>query len=100
MLRVRAVDGLPPLRSAAGTRTSRHRQRLLVLAAAAAPLPALAVEKDWNPAVASGNWTTPGNWVQGSIPAGFDTVFIVNSDATNRIVTFDYTGGANFLAFR
>src|SRR5438046_1853864 len=80
---------------------SARRVRLLLLAAAAAAMPlptALAVEKDWNPAVGSGNWTTPGNWVQGSTPAILDTVFVVNNDATNRTITFDYTGGANFLA--
>src|SRR5215472_3453262 len=86
----------------------RHHRRhsrwaIAAVAAAAAagmPLATWAVEKDWNPAVGSGNWTTPGNWVQGTAPAVLDTVFIANNDATNRTITFDYTGGANFLALR
>jgi hypothetical protein len=80
----------------------RSRWAIAAVAAAATsiPLTARAAEKDWNPAVGSGNWTTPGNWAQGVIPAALDTVFIVNNDATNRIVTFDYTGGTVFQAFR
>jgi hypothetical protein len=57
---------------------------------------ALAAEKDWKSAVGIGNWSTPGNWVQGSIPANGDDVFIVDNDIANRVVVYDYTGTNTF----
>jgi hypothetical protein len=65
---------------------------LMAAAAAAVPLPALAGEKDWNSA--SGNWSIPSLWLQNAIPAAGDDAFIVESDAINRVILYDYTGPA------
>src|SRR5207237_690276 len=65
----------------------------LCLASAAAAWHAFAAEKDWNPTVSSGNWTTPGNWLQNAPPADQDDVVITNTpDAGDHNVTYDYTG--------
>jgi hypothetical protein len=70
---------------------------LLALAAtaAAAPLASRAATDNWQ--VGSGNWSTPGNWTTG-LPADGDQISITESDAVNRVITYDYSGTNTFLS--
>src|SRR5438477_7824214 len=87
------------MRSRSRQRSSRSASKsALVIAAAAGTLPAAALQKDWKNTLSTGNWSTPGNWVQNSIPAGLDDAFIVSTDGTNRVVTYDYAGAPVTLA--
>jgi hypothetical protein len=81
-------------------RRRRHwRQPVFAAAAAALPLSALA-DKNWNPAIGSGNWSTPHNWIPTLPPSSGDNVSIVTNDALNRIVTFDSTDNLTYQGFR
>jgi hypothetical protein len=55
----------------------------------------------WN--TGSGNWSTAANWTNSSsghtVPANGDTVNIVDSDSTNRTITYDYTGSPVSLSY-
>src|SRR5207248_1331476 len=81
-------------------RFGRRFRPALFLAAAAVPaawpLVSRANTDTWNDG--SGNWSTPGNWSLGSVPAAGDTVNLTQSDGTSRIVTYDAaaTSGAGF----
>jgi hypothetical protein len=64
---------------------------MLVLAAAAAAMPAVAWGTNWTDG--SGNWNTPGNWSAG-VPGSGTAANIVESDGLNRVINYDYNGGA------
>src|SRR5207302_1166402 len=70
----------------------RARIRALVMSAlGVSPIPALRVFADtaWNvPTVGSGNWSNPANWTNGP-PQGGDNAYLIQSDAVDRIVTYD-----------
>jgi hypothetical protein len=57
-------------------------------------------DKHWNPAIGSGNWTTPNDWIPTLPPSSLDAVSIVTNDALNRIVTFDSTANLTYQGFR
>lgn len=63
------------------------------VAGVALPLAASALEKDWKSTVGSGGWSTSTNWTP-SAPAAGDDAVISHNDATNRVVTYDYTGAS------
>jgi hypothetical protein len=47
----------------------------------------------WNtPTAGSGNWSNPANWT-GGVPQGGDAVYLIQSDAVDRVVTYDVAGG-------
>lgn len=79
--------------------TTRPNRRLaipLAVAAVASLAPGLqdgafGANKTW--AAASGNWSVSGNWTPSGAPAVGDAAFLTQSDAANRVVTFD-AGGA------
>jgi hypothetical protein len=67
-----------------------RRRGALTLAAAAviAPLPVAATDVNWQSG--TGNWATPSNWIPGALPVNADDAFIINNDAVDRIVTYDF----------
>src|SRR5438105_10780939 len=79
----------------------RHQIWTAAIAAMAASIPAVRRAQgspdNWQTLIGSGNWNTAGNWT-GGIPTNGADVFIVHNDATNRVVTYDYTGTNSFLS--
>jgi hypothetical protein len=69
-----------------------HRRRaafsLAAAAAVIAPLPACAIDVNWQ--TGTGNWSTPSNWLLGVLPVNADDAFIMSNDAVNRTVTYDF----------
>jgi fibronectin-binding autotransporter adhesin len=72
--------------------TLRHARRHALLAAAiAAAFPASAHATNWTDG--SGSWSAPGNWSAG-VPASGTATNITETDGVNRVINYDYTGGA------
>ncbi len=57
--------------------------------AAAKFLVVLNERQDWQGG--TGNWSTAGNWVSGSVPAAYNNVYLEQSDGLNRSVTYNNT---------
>ena len=77
-------------------RPRRHLAIPVAVAAVASMAPglqdgALGANKTW--IGASGPWSAGGNWNPSGAPVAGDVAFLTQSDATNRVVTFD-AGGA------
>jgi hypothetical protein len=74
----------------------RSRPQILFPVLAAASLPAMLAKGGataWNaPTAGSGNWSDPGNWTAG-VPQGGDAVYLIQSDAVDRVVTYDVAAG-------
>src|SRR5258706_9909458 len=81
-------------RARSSNKTARMRSHwpqaaICLAAAAAAPIGALAVEKDWNPAILSGDWSNAANWLQAAPPVDGDDVLITKlGDPLNHVVNF------------
>ena len=78
-------------------RSRRHLGRAVAaLAAAGASLlfsaAADAVTRTWT--AGSGNWSNGADWSPTGVPTSGDVAEIVNDDATNRTVNYDYSGNA------
>ena len=76
-------------------KTPKARRRAAgacIAAAALTSLPSIsrAVTSQWT-FNGSGNWSVASNWLGGVPGAGYD-VYLVNSDAINRTINYDYGG--------
>jgi hypothetical protein len=81
-------------------RMPRKRNRAgIVLAAVAAawatPTPAAAQQTDWIDGTS--NWSNPANWDNGEPLTADETVNILDADAVDRTISYDYSGTAETL---
>src|SRR6266700_1789411 len=86
------VRGLGQLRKGPARRpraaARECRGSALWVAAALVPLPAAALDVNWQSG--SGNWSTPSNWLPGAIPNDGADVVVASNDATSRTITYDF----------
>lgn len=73
-----------------------RRRRMLLLAVAAVPLPALGDTHQW--VGNSGNWSDLTKWSPAAVPIGGDRVYATTQNAGDWTVTYDYAGSDIDLA--